>query len=82
MHKPRDAVDGVMDRPQHLWPEHGSGGLDDGMAHAMPDEDFNCDLGVILNLIGQVHDSAGNPVGDFVRVGRVYFLNHGINSFA
>ena len=48
----------------------------------MPDENLNCNFGVILNLIGQVHDSAGNPVGDFVRVGRVYFLNHGINSFA
>ena len=71
-----DAPDGVVDGSDCLRHEQRSRGLNNDVTHAMPDEDLHRDLRVRLDLIGQIHNRAGNAVSDFVRVGRVYFLNH------
>ena len=82
LHEASDAADRVVDCNDNFGHKKRRRSLDNRMAYAVAHQNLNRDFGVGLYLIGNVYDRAGNPVCDFVRVGRIYFLNHGLSSFA
>ena len=53
------------------------GGLYDDVAHVMAEEDFHGDARVRLLRIGEVDQSTGDAVCDFIRMCRIYFFIHG-----
>ena len=71
-----DVPGDALDRRGHLGLLEPHAGLADDVAPPVPDKDLRGYARALLGLVGHVHQGAGDPVGELVRVARVHFLEH------